>query len=130
MRKLAASFMASSCSERAVVWHRYLRRTLGEQENSGAQSRLIPAGFNKSEEKSNVRDCQLSLLGATLVLGAAAMVLSAEANAATRRDSQSPPTRAQGTPIIRQDHTYATSGHRDVNSISGTPRWNYLGTAP
>lgn len=81
-----------------------------------------------------MRTFLLSAIAATTVLASAAIGMSTDANAATRR----PQHRAQ--PIVRQDpfgsfNTLGApgvspyQGRRDVNPISGTPRWNAAGGA-
>jgi hypothetical protein len=59
-----------------------------------------------------------AVLGVTVVVGTAAIALSTDANAASRR-------RHHATRIVR--HVY--SARWDVNPISGTPRWNAAGGA-
>jgi hypothetical protein len=83
-----------------------------------------------------MRTFLLSTVAATTVLASAAIGLSTDANAATRR----PQHRAHPAPIVRQD-PYGSfnmfgapgvspyQGRRDVNPISGTPRWNAAGGA-
>jgi len=76
-------------------------------------------------------------LAAGAVLTSAVIGTSADAKTAARH----PHPRAQAAPSVRQNPytTYNTfdapgigidHGHRDWNPISGTPRWNFLGTAP
>jgi hypothetical protein len=77
-----------------------------------------------------MRTFWLAVLAAVTMLDALAIILSTDANAATTRSSQ---RRTQAPPIVRQDDPYnspiGATGRRDVNPISGTPRWN-AGGAP
>lgn len=83
-----------------------------------------------------MRTFMLSAIAATTVLASAAIGLSSDANAASRR----PQHRTQPAPIVRQDPygPFNTFGpgvrqvdtRRNVNPISGTPRWNAAGGAP
>jgi len=83
-----------------------------------------------------MRSLLLSALTATTVLAATSVGLTTDANAAARRHHST-----LAAPIVRQDpsasfNTYGTydvrsfGGGRDVNPISGTPRWNASGGAP
>jgi hypothetical protein len=85
-----------------------------------------------------MRSLLLSALAATTVLAATSVGLTTDANAAARRLHHS----FQAAPIVRQDpsasfNTYSPTydvrsfgGGRDVNPISGTPRWDASGGAP
>ena len=83
-----------------------------------------------------MRTFLLSAIAATTVLASAAIGLSSDANAASRR----PQHRTQPAPVVQQDpyrpvNTFAPGvgsydGRRNVNPISGTPRWNAAGGAP
>ncbi len=74
-------------------------------------------------------------IAATTVLASAAIGLSTDANAASRH----PQRRAPAPPIVHHDpygsfNTFGPGvdvfhGRRDVNPISGTPRWNAAGGA-
>ena len=79
----------------------------------------------------------ITALAAGAVLISAIIGMSADANAAVRH----PHHRTQAAPYVRQTPyaSYNTfdapgivtdHGRRDFNPVSGTPRWNYLGTAP
>jgi len=81
-----------------------------------------------------MRTFLFSAIAATVL--ATATGISTDANAATRR----PQNRTQAAPIVRQDpygyyNPYGGAGanpyqgRRDVNPISGTPRWNASGGA-
>ena len=84
-----------------------------------------------------MRPFLFTTLAAGLVLGSAAIGTSADAKAAVRH----PHHRTQAVPYVRQN-PYTTLNifdapgigvnqyRRDWNPVSGTPRWNYLGTAP
>ena len=76
-------------------------------------------------------------LAAGAVLASAAIGTSADANAAVRHRHY----RTQAVPYVRQNpyttlNTFGTPSiginetRRDWNPVSGTPRWNFLGTAP
>ena len=83
-----------------------------------------------------MRTLLFSAIAVTAVVAATAIGLSTDANAAKRRVQQSSQSSA---PIIHSDpygvhnsfgpgvDTY--HGRRDVNPISGTPRWNAAGGA-
>ena len=82
-----------------------------------------------------MRSLPLSALAATTVIAASFVGLASDASAATRHARQSAPVAA---PIVRQDpynsfNSYydvpGPGGRRDVNPISGTPRWNASGGA-
>lgn len=84
-----------------------------------------------------MRSLLLSALAATTVLAATSVGLTTDANAAARRSHRVDQT----APIVRQDpsasfNTYGAydassfGSRRDVNPISGTPRWNASGGAP
>ena len=83
-----------------------------------------------------MRTFLVSAIAATTVLASTALGLSNDANAASRRAQR----RAQPAPIVRQDpyRAFNTFGpgvrqvdtRRNVNPISGTPRWNAAGGAP
>ena len=85
-----------------------------------------------------MRSFLLSAIAVT-VLASSAIALSADADAATTRRPQH---RAATPPIVRQVDPYSaynTFGapgfdafhtQRNVNPISGTPRWNAAGGAP
>jgi hypothetical protein len=84
-----------------------------------------------------MRTFLVSAVAVATVLASTAIGLSTDANAATRRVHQQ---RNQPVPIIRQDpagsfNTFGApgvspyQGRRDVNPISGTPRWNAAGGA-
>ena len=64
------------------------------------------------------------VLGATLVLGAAAMALPTDASAAIRRSRSGAQT--VPAPAVNQNDPYFSygTGRRDVHPSSGTPRWN------
>jgi hypothetical protein len=83
-----------------------------------------------------MRTFVLSALATTAVLASATLGMSTAANAASRH----PRYRTQPAPIVRQNpyRTYDMlgapgvspyQGRRDVNPISGTPRWNAAGGA-
>jgi hypothetical protein len=88
-------------------------------------------------EAKAMRPFFFTTLAAGVVLASAAIGTSADANAAVRH----PHYRTQAVPYVRQN-PYTTlntfdapgigmdQGRRDWNPISGTPRWNALGTAP
>ncbi len=83
-----------------------------------------------------MRKFLLSAVAAATVLAFAAIGLSTDANAAARH----PHYRTPAAPVVRQDpsgsfNTFGApgvspyQGRRDVNPISGTPRWNAAGGA-
>jgi len=82
-----------------------------------------------------MRTFLLSAIAATAVLASTAIGMSTDANAASRH-SQS---RTHAVPNVRSPsssfNTFdppsisVTPGRRDVNPISGTPRWNAAGGA-
>jgi len=85
-----------------------------------------------------LRTFLLSAIAATCVLASTTIGLSTDATAATRRPHHQ--QRSQQLPVIRQDpyrsfNTFGApgvspyQGRRDVNPISGTPRWNAAGGA-
>jgi hypothetical protein len=89
-----------------------------------------------SNESQTMRTFLLSAIAATAALATAAIGLSTDASAASRR----PQHRAPAPAIVRQAPygAYNTlgapgvspyQGRRDVNPISGTPRWNAAGGA-
>jgi hypothetical protein len=83
-----------------------------------------------------MRTFLLSAIAASTVLASTAIGLSSDANAASRHAQR----RVQPAPIVRQDpygsfNTFAPGvsafdTRRNVNPISGTPRWNAAGGAP
>jgi hypothetical protein len=81
-----------------------------------------------------MRSLLLSALAATTIVTATSVGLATDASAATRHVRQSTVT----VPVVTQDpyrsyNSYGVTtfdGRRDVNPISGTPRWNGLGSAP
>jgi len=85
-----------------------------------------------------MRSLLLSALAATTIIAATSVGLATDASAATRHVRQ----RTVTVPVVRQDpyrayntfdNSYAVTtfdGRRDVNPLSGTPRWNALGSAP
>lgn len=66
----------------------------------------------------------LAILGATLILDTAAMALSTDASAATRRSRST--TQTAPVPVVNQNDPYFSydTGRRDVHPSSGTPRWH------
>jgi len=83
-----------------------------------------------------MRTFLFSAVAATTMLATATIGLATDANAAKRR----PQYRAPAPPIVRQDPyggynmlgapgVSPYQGRRDVNPISGTPRWNAAGGA-
>jgi hypothetical protein len=98
-----------------------------------------PLRFVTEEAQTRVQTMRTSLLSAiaaTAVLASTAIGLSSDANAASRHAQR----HAQPTPIVREDpygsfNTFAPGvsaydTRRNVNPISGTPRWNAAGGAP
>jgi hypothetical protein len=94
--------------------------------------------IEEAQTKAQVmRTFLLSAIAVTSVLASAAIGLSTDANAATRRAQQQ---RTQPAPFVRPDpygpfNTFAPGvgvydTRRNVNPISGTPRWNAAGGAP
>lgn len=81
-----------------------------------------------------MRSFLLSALAAGTVIAATSVGLATDASAATRHVRHAAPVAA---PVVRQDpsnsfNTYdvpGPTGRRDVNPISGTPRWNASGGA-
>jgi hypothetical protein len=97
---------------------------------------VAPLYLRNSNESQTMRIFVLSALTATAALASATLGMSTDASAATRH----PRYRTQPAPIVRQDPygAYNTlgapgvspyQGRRDVNPISGTPRWNAAGGA-
>jgi hypothetical protein len=89
-----------------------------------------------------MRTFLFSAVAGAIVLTSTAIGLSSDANAASRHRQQrtyAAPT-TYTAPYVRQDPSAAfntlgapslpTHVQRDANPISGTPRWNYLGSAP
>jgi hypothetical protein len=88
-------------------------------------------------ELNAMRPFFFTTLAAGAVLASAVVGTSVDANAAVRH----PRYRTQAVPYVRQN-PYTTLNtfdapriginqyRRDFNPISGTPRWNFLGTAP
>ena len=82
-----------------------------------------------------MRTFLVSAVAATTVLTTVAIGMATDANAASRRTQH----RASAPPIVRQDPyggynmlapgVSPYQGRRDVNPISGTPRWNAAGGA-
>src|SRR5262249_21385129 len=96
------------------------------------------SGSKPQTSVNTMRTFLFSAVAATAMLATAAVGLSTDASAATRRPqyrTQMAPVIRQAPPIIRQDpygayNTFDRSGgRRDVNPISGTPRWNAAGGA-
>jgi hypothetical protein len=85
-------------------------------------------------EAKAMRPFLFTTLAAGAVLASAAIGTSADASAAARHRHY----RTQVVPYVRQNpyanfNTFDAPGigaRRDWNPISGTPRWNALGTAP
>jgi hypothetical protein len=83
-----------------------------------------------------MRPFLLSAIATATVIASTAVGLSTDANAASRRHYRQAPV---ADPVVRQApsgpyDTFAPSvspyqGRRDVNPISGTPRWNAAGGA-
>lgn len=97
---------------------------------------VLVASFesNKLKEESKaMRSLLLPALAATTFIAATLVGLTTDASAAARRTHNGTPT----APVVRQDpsssfNTYdvpGPTGRRDVNPISGTPRWNASGGA-
>ena len=80
-----------------------------------------------------MRSLLLSALAATTVIAATSVALSTDASAAPRRSHQT----IQTAPVVGPDpsnsfNTYdvpGPTGRRDLNPLSGTPRWNASGGA-
>ena len=97
---------------------------------------LAPLIEETQAKVQTMRTFLVSAIAATTVLASAAIGLSSDANAASRHAQR----RAQPAPIVRQDpygsfNTFAPGvsaldTRRNVNPISGTPRWNAAGGAP
>lgn len=85
-----------------------------------------------------MRPFLFTTLAAGAVLASAVVGTSADANAAVRHPHYR--TRPQAVPHVGQNpyttlNTFDAPGignqyRRDWNPVSGTPRWNFLGTAP
>jgi hypothetical protein len=90
--------------------------------------------LNAKKSKIAMRSLLLSALAATTVIAAISIGLTTDASAAKRQVRNNAPATAPAVPqnpssSFRTYEVPVPTGRRDVNPISGTPRWNASGGA-